>query len=522
MANALSPSCIPALYKTAPMAHQLDALRKSKGKTGFMFSMEQGTGKTWVTINEAAQLWGEGKINGMLVFADNGVHTNWVEMELPLHMPDWVKWQARAWNSAALKAEAESIEEIMGGADGDSSVLRIFTVNWEALAHERSVDAIIRFCNSVTKLMMVGDESQAIMNPSAKRVKELEKIKAASVVRRTMTGTPIGNAPFDLFAQYRFLDPTILRTTSFYAFKTEYADMMPAHHPMMRKIAQGLPKGRPLPQIVAKDEITGQPAYKNLPKLARLIEPFTFRVLKADCLDLPPKVYTQTFFEIAPAQRAVYRKMEKEFRYLVGGGPDVAAVTKLVALGKLTQITSGFLMTKEEGTQQLVSLADNPKLRLLHERLEQSIEQLGNHVIVWCRYIEELTQIRAICEMSEWKHATYYGQTDKAARTEAIRAFQAGELNVIIVQINTGSTGITLHAAAHVIYYSNTFSYIDRSQSEDRAHRIGQTKSVLYEDLVAKGTRDMNVVEALRNKKDLATIVNGDARELLEEWTPPS
>lgn len=508
------------LYKEPPLAHQLRAIAKAKGKKGFMFSCEQGTGKTFIEINEIAQLWGEGKINGVIVFAPNGVHSNWVEIELPKFMPDWVRWRSRAWNSAALADEARDFETILSATENDSSELRIMTMNWEALTAERSLGVIKQFIRGATKLMLVGDESQAIANPTIKRCKELAKIRMQAVVRRTMTGTPVLNAPFDLFGQYDFLDPgTILGTTSFVAFKAEYADMIPAHHPMMKHIMEKRPtaNGR-VPQIVMEDPITGLPSYKNLDKLARLVEPYTFRVLKAECLDLPEKVYTQSFFELEPGQRKAYRLMEKEFRFLVGQGPDQTAVSKLTSLGKLTQISSGFLIdTAEQRTQLVVDQDDNPKLKLLRDRLRESVNELKNKVIVFAHYIHEIEDIETLCWAEGWKPVVYRGSTTKAERTQAIADFEAGKIDVFIGQIDTASTGITLVAASHVIYYSNTFSWGDRSQSEDRAHRIGQTKTVLYEDLVGKGTRDLRIIEALRAKKNLAEIVNGDARELLKD-----
>lgn len=505
----------PDLYKLAPLDHQLAALKKAKGKRGFMYSCEQGTGKTWIAINEHAQAWGEGKINGWIVFAPNGVHTNWVEVELPKIMPDWVRWRAKAWNADAGKAEMDDFLTIMSSEGNDSSELRIMTMNWEGLTFPRSLDIINRFMRSVTKLAITGDESQDIANPQAKRVKNLLTIRMAAVLRRTMSGTPVLKAPFDLFSQYSFLDPTILGTTSFFAFKTEYADMMDARHPMIVKLAQKTKGGR-IPQIVASDPITGLPRYKNLSRLEALIEPYTFRVLKADCLDLPPKTYTQSFFEMLPSQRIAYRKMEKEFRYIVGS--DESAVTKLAALGKLCQISSGFLIeTSAKTTHRLLPLDENPKIKLLRARLQEVVLENNQQVIIWASYREEIAQIAELCAEEEISHTIYNGDTKSADRTAHIANFQAGKTQAFIVQQAAGSTGITLTAASYVFYYSNTFNSGDRWQSEDRAHRIGQTKSVTYEDLVGKGTRDLRIVESLRAKKDLAAIINGDVRMLLND-----
>ena len=114
--------------------------------------------------------------------------------------------------------------------------------------------------------------------------------------------------------------------------------------------------------------------------------------------------------------------------------------------------------------------------------------------------------------------ATYYGETPDEDRQEIIRRFQDpnSELKYLISNTQTGGYGITLTEASNVIYYSNNYDLEKRLQSEDRAHRIGQTNKVTYIDLVAKDTVDEKIVKALRNKLDLAQEVLGD--EKWKDW----
>jgi SNF2 family DNA or RNA helicase len=114
--------------------------------------------------------------------------------------------------------------------------------------------------------------------------------------------------------------------------------------------------------------------------------------------------------------------------------------------------------------------------------------------------------------------ASYFGDTPSEERQEIITRFQDpdSELKYFVGNTQTGGYGITLTEAQNVVYYSNNFDLEKRLQSEDRAHRIGQTNKVTYVDLVAKDTVDEKIVKALRNKLNLAQEVLGD--EKWREW----
>jgi SNF2 family DNA or RNA helicase len=113
--------------------------------------------------------------------------------------------------------------------------------------------------------------------------------------------------------------------------------------------------------------------------------------------------------------------------------------------------------------------------------------------------------------------ATYYGETTSDERERIVNDFQDpnSELRFFVGNPSTGGYGLTLTEASTVIYYSNSFDLEKRLQSEDRAHRIGQTKNVTYVDLIAPNTVDEKIVKALRDKIDIATQVLG---EDLKEW----
>jgi len=484
-------------FKTKPYDHQLECLNLHGDKKAFALLAEMGTGKTWIIINNIAELWARGDLDAVIVFAPNGVHTNWTLIELEKHMPDWVRYRAAAWTASPNKKERAALESLFDSKD--STELRVLTMNWEGLQHKRSIEFAERFCNTSRRLMIVGDEIDAVKNPTALRTKSLMKLKKFSEYRRGMTGTPVDGSPFSLFAPFTFLDETILGTTSYFAFKAEYAEMLQPGNPLLDHI-MAKTRARFTPQVVATGA-NGRPKYRNLDKLSRLIAPHSFRVLKKDCLDLPEKIYKTVIFDMTPAQKTIYDRAKDELRLEFEG--NETPFNKLAAMTKLSQITSGYYIHPLSETPVRIE-GDNPKMDILVDRVQAIIEQ-GGKVIIWARYRIEIEDIVArLSKLDETKVVQYYGDIKKRDRIEAIESFERGDANVFVGNQQAGGTGITLVAASYVIYFSNNFSMRDRLQSEDRAHRIGQTENVTYINIAAKGTIDEHVIRTLGNKKDVA------------------
>jgi SNF2 family DNA or RNA helicase len=494
-------------FKVTPYNHQLECLNKFGRKEFFCLAAEQGTGKTFIIINDIADLASSHDLDAVIVFAPNGVHTNWVLNEIPKHMPEYIRYRAAAYYASPNKKDKEKLDHLMNSTD--TTELKILTMNWESLQNKKGVEFAFKFALSARKLMVVADESQKIKNPQAMRTKNLMKLKKHAHYRRTMSGTSILNSPFDAFSQYSFLDPEILGTSSYYAFKSEYAEMMDTNSGLMR----GIMKKRGMrfaPQIVERGA-DNKPKYRNLEKLRNLISPYTFRVLKKDCLDLPEKIYKNIWFDLTPAQRKSYNLMREDSKLVLEGEESV--VTKLAALGKLSQISSGYFLHPDQEEPVRIE-GDNPKLNLIKERIEAIVEE-DESVIIWARYHVEIDDIVKACKEIGIPAVQYHGRVKKEDRVSAIEDFESGKVKVFIGQQQAGGTGITLIKASNVIYYSNTFSLEDRLQSEDRAHRIGQTKNVVYYNFIAKDTIDVAILKALENKQDIAQIILGDKSLLL-------
>lgn len=474
--------------KTTPMAHQKEGLaRLAAAPEFFALGAEPGTGKTWMLLADAAAQFEAGRIDGLVVVAPKGVHTNWVLREIPTHMS--IPVRAEFWLSGASRERMARLAKLLVP---DPEKLAILTINVDALNTEKGFNYVDRFM-TIYRCMMVIDESQRIKNPAARRTKRAHLLGRKAVSRRIASGTLVADKPVDLFGQYEFLAPGLLGTTSLRAFTAEYTELLPDHHPLVAAIARKSRGGRPQ---VPRTDANGRPVYRNLDKLRRLMAPHTFRVLKKDCLDLPPKIYQTRYFELSSSQRRLYEQVKEELRYEHADG-EVDIFNAMTAINKLRQLTSGFILS--EG--RAIALADHgPRLSALTEQ----VEELEGQIIIWASFREE---IRILAETFGDEAVTYHGGTSPKDREAAIELFQSGEKRFFIGHPAAAGTGLTLTAATTAIYYSCGFSLEERMQSEDRCHRIGTTEPVLYIDLVARDTVDERIAAALTSKRQTADAI---------------
>lgn len=487
--------------RTTPMSHQTAALARMEGREAFGLFMEQGTGKTWCLLADAERLHSEGKIDALLVIAPNGVHTNWIRREIPQHLG--APCIARSWKTGAGKRWVEWMDDVMTPRlNQPGCPLRIFAINIDALITKAGLAFVEQFVLRF-RTMLVVDESSRIKNPAAARTKAVMKLRPYVRYARIATGTPVTNAPVDVFSQMEFLQRGLLGTTSHRAFVAEYAELMPANHPMLQRMIQRNPRIVHA-QIIARDE-NGHPKWRNLAKLQRLLEPHTFRVTKEECLDLPPKIYMRHYFAMAPAQAKAYELMQEECRMEVG--EELIPVQALSAGVKLQQITSGFVL--HEGAPHYVVDA-NPRLAALKDL----IEDLDGPFIVWARFREEIRAIAEMLKANGIPAVAYFGDINAADREAAIDNFQSGKARAFIGQQQAAGMGLTLTSAETAIYYSNDFNLEHRLQSEDRCHRKGTRHSVVYIDLIAEGSIDETIATALQSKSNMASAIVGDLKHV--------
>jgi SNF2 family DNA or RNA helicase len=469
-------------FKSKPFAHQSKALEMSWDKEVFAYFMEMGTGKSKVLIDNIAMLFNVGKINGALIIAPKGVYKNWFDSEIPSHMPDYVEKKIGLWRT---DPNAKDLKPLFStGAE-----LHILIMNVEAFSTKKGVLFAHKFLSCHNALISI-DESTTIKNPNAKRTKSILSLKPLSKFRRILTGSPVTKSPLDLFSQCQFLDPWLLNQSSYYAFRTRYA--------VCRKINVS---GRQVEIVVG---------YRNLGELSEKIKPFSYRVLKDDCLDLPPKTYTKRIIELSDEQKKVYKTMkEKAIAFL--NGKMVSTATVITQLMRLHQITCGHF-TSDDGDVQEIK---NNRI----DQLMEILEEVEGKAVIWAHYRYDIKKIvEAISKKyGENSVVTYYGDTSTDDRQKAITKIQDKDSSVrfIVGTPQTGGYGITLTGASTMIYYSNGYDLEKRQQSEARIDRIGQEKPMTYIDIIAEGTVDDKIVQSLRKKVNIATEIMG---EELKDW----
>ena len=477
-------------FKTTPFDHQRKALQDSWSAEYYALFMEMGTGKSKVAIDTIGMLYKDGKINSALIIAPKGVYDNWVKGELPTHLPDDIETLSVRWKPSSAKAYQESLKELVYEPfDG----LKVFVMNTEAFSTPRGTKAAGAFLQRNKDNIVVVDESTTIKNRKAARTKNIVDLLKLSKYRRILTGSPITKSPMDLFSQCHFLSPNALGFNSFFAFQNRYA--------LVQQRTMGHRSFR---------EIVG---YRRLDELNTKLDLFSNRILKEECLDLPAKVYVKREVPLSDEQTKAYVQMKKLALTRLETGELATTQSVLTQIMRLQQICCGHL--QPDGSP-IVPLKNN---RL--DELMEVCEEISGKAIIWATYTHDLLKIKENLnkKYGEGSAACYYGDTPQDERQEIVDTFQDpdSKLRFFVGQPKTGGYGITLTAATTTIYYSNSYDLEIRLQSEDRAHRIGQKKSVTYVDLVSPGTIDEKILEALRNKIDIAAAVLGeDVRDWLK------
>jgi SNF2 family DNA or RNA helicase len=471
-------------FKTKPYAHQLKALEMSWNKEVFAYFMEMGTGKSKVLLDNIAMLYDKGKINGALIIAPKGVYKNWYDAEIPVHLVNHIQKKVVLWQAMINKGQQKKLNTLFEtGVD-----LHILIMNVEALSTKKGVDFATKFLLSHNTLITI-DESTTIKNPGAKRTKNILSLSKLGKYRRILTGSPVTKSPLDLYTQCFFLDPYLLNHASYYSFRTRYALMRTANF-----------SGRSVQIVVG---------YRHLDELAEKLKPFSHRVLKDDCLDLPSKTFMKRIVQLTPDQQKVYQQM-KQMALAEMNGKMITTATVLTQLMRLQQITCGYFKADDGTVQEINNNRTSELIDLLYE--------IEGKTVIWAHWQNDVKNIIKVVvkEFGEGCCVDYYGLTPQDERQDNISKFQNDpKVRFFIGTPATGGYGITLTGASNMIYYSNGYDLEKRTQSEARIDRIGQTKPMTYIDILAEDTVDERIVKALRKKVNIATQVMG---EELKDW----
>ncbi len=471
-------------YKTEPYKHQRETLAKSAHKNLYALFLEMGLGKSKILLDNAAILFDQEKISGLLIVSPKGNLRNWDVHEVNKHLPDHIQRNVLVWQPNHTKQWLKDYKEMVEG-DSDG-ILNIFLVNVEAFATVKACKFVEEFLVTHDAMMAI-DESTTIKNPKAKRTKHLIKLAPLADYRRILTGFPITKAPLDLYSQCYFLSPNLLGFSSYYAFSARYA------------ITQARRMGsHSFQQIIG---------FQRLEELQESIKDFSIRKTKDQCLDLPAKVYTKRLVELTDEQKKAYATM-KQKALMVLENEVFTTVNVLTQIMRLQQIVAGSLRNEDGETIVL----KNNRVRTVLDLLEET----SGKVVIFAMFQTDIQQLeKAIADkFGENSVASYYGKTPQDERQRIIDKFQdsESELRYFISNPQTGGRGITLTEASTMIFYSNSYDLELRVQAEDRIHRIGQEKSCTYIDLVSENTVDEKILQNLLSKVKISNEILGEIR----------
>lgn len=477
-------------YKRAPMDHQRKAFGISREMPAFGLFMEQGTGKTKVTIDTACYLYRKAEIDAMIIVAwPNGVHRNWIEYELPADMS--IPYAAEYWSgNYSAKYRQKAFEKFL---DTEHRI-RVFAFNIEAFVGEEAKKMMLKMLGK-WKCLLVIDQSASIKNPASKRTKFLiDKCAHLASYRRILDGAPVAEGADELYSQFKFLDSKIIGHDTWTSFKAEFC------------------------KIGYFNEIVG---YQNLPELRRRVDGYSYRVLANDCLDLPERIYKVWPFELAGEEKRIFDSLkarslaffdkDSDMSDLVDEDPDaptedlpehIQEDRAMIKNLRLQQISSGWWPSPEP---KAIEEGEKPsRLKALMTLLEQA----DGKAIIFARFRADLELIqRTLGKLA----VSYHGGVDEEDREEAKRQFMDNpKVKYFIGQPRSAGIGHTLTAARHIIFYSNDSSLRLREECEKRAHRKGLTTKLLIWDLQARDTQDLKIIRALKSKKELANEIMED------------
>lgn len=464
--NSIAP---PSKYtsRVTPFPHQRKAVSLMHEHERYGLFIEMGGGKTKCVVDWYGETRVENSDLKMIIICPKAIFSSWSD-ELTKHgITDFVIIEGTATKRKKLISTAPIV--IMN-YEGIQTFVKTKIINRKNVITQND---LAMFDDPNTAIIL--DESSKIKNPQAKRSWILVRIFMNTKYRFILTGTPITQSPIDVYNQFRFLDADYLSFNSWYSFRNYYCVM----GGFMNK------------------EIKG---YRNLDILKETIAQHALIVKKKDCayLDLPDKVYQRRELEMTKELKEQYESMRKDLILELSEDRTITASLVIVKLLRLHQILSGVYTHK----------SCNRKLNELMEIVAGDLAE--EKIIIWCKFTDSINLIANALTEYGISHVRFDGSTvDKQAAIEEFR----NDKRVFIGQIETGGMGINLQFCNYMVYFENTFSLQDRLQSEDRCHRPGQKRNVVYIDLLYKETTDMQIINAIADKAKIADYLVSEIKK---------
>lgn len=528
--------------RRTPFAHQREDVAWLIRHPYALIASEMRTGKTKIVIDAAQFMFEAGTIDRMIVVAPEPVVDVWVDPQLG-QLADHL-WPGLPAHIIRYHTEVQTWWNGGQPAPANARRLEVYGTNYEFLRRRPRLDEMLKVCGPRT--FLVADESSFLKNHKSDQTEAFVKMRHRCGRVVLLNGTPIFHTPLDLFSQGNILHPSILECKYITQYKARYAIMEPVlgfgGEPIKRTIVKGKFK---------KDIIIERTAgWTNLEDLQRRFAPYTVRRMQADCLDLPPKLEPVILTARLKESWPHYQQMKRDLVIWLSASRVALSPSSAVKVMRLAQITSGFvggiedagieddepsltddvpaiditggaswdemLQTASLKPETVAQVVGREKLDILHWFIEQQLEADPNlHVVVWCRFRDEL--FRMMAEVAErwpmFERGAIYGAQPREDRRRALLLLkpETSPKGPVFVGgiIGTGSYGLDFTAAHTCVTMSDVYSPGRSAQTLDRVYGPGQKFPVAYFNIVATGpsgqqTIDHTILAARRTGEDIA------------------
>lgn len=453
------------MAKNQAFPYQLEAFNTIKDMEYSAIFHEQGLGKTKIAIDLLLYWLCKRDIDTVMIVTKKQLVKNWVdEFAIHTHIRPKILTNNKVDNYYVLNSPA-----------------KVIITNFETLSTDKERITLFLKCRNVGIII---DESTKLKNPEAKLTKDFFDLAALFKIRTIMTGTPVANRPYDIWAQIYFLDQGRSLGNDFEDFKN------------LTDLSNDL--NRDEDKRIAFEE--------SVSSIYDKISSFSVRETKNSCgIELPKKEYLTEYVDFEKMQKDMYISVLKDMMVEVNRDgerfldDDSAALKRLL---RLTQIASNPRLIDQ------TYAAESGKERCL-DQLLMDIVAKDEKCIVWSNYIENIEYFYRKYEM--YHPAKIHGSLSISDRNHSVDRFKKdADCKVLFATPQAAKEGLTLTVANHVIFYDRGFNLDDYLQAQDRIHRISQKKKCFIHNIIIKGSIDEWIDKLLAAKQYAAFLAQGD------------
>lgn len=477
-------------YRTRPYPHQVRALKKILHNRGGGLQVPMRWGKSWVAINFSAALYHLEDVRRVLVITVTSGLGVW-EGQVAQHCP--VAWST--YIHGAQDRKLCDFEQWAASAqpreDATTQELQFYIVNFQNLyereydtakGHEREWVAVTsKAIADFNPEIVVVDESHHIGNPTVIQSSEARKVGRKARFRLFMTGSMFHRKPRFVFGQMKFYDDGAALGSSFEHYKK---------------------------RIEVKGGFGGYETlrYRNLKWMVNQLKPTVYMEDYVPPRDTAENVIE---FDLTGRNLQYYSSMSSKGIVREGNKTSTAEIILTKHL-RLLQICGGFLSF--DGTLKKIG---SDKLDMCKDRLIEYREQGIDKAVIGCRFISELVAVGRLSKALGFLPVLFHGGVKKGdERTRRVALFQETSKPVLFIsQIAAGKESIDLSEASVMMFFSLTESYVAHDQFSKRIEKYGETRTLMYDFLIGRGTRDAVTLAGLQLQEDIADyIVNNPKR----------